>query len=122
MQAFRNLHVWRMAHAVTLSAYRLAREFPKEEQFALASQIRRAAASIPANIAEGCGRGSDVDFARYLQIAVGSSCELEYHLLLAADLHFIPGSEQQNLTARLSEVRQMLVKLMRKLRSTHAPN
>jgi len=68
MQNFRNLQAWRMAHALVLSAYGATGEFPKDEQFGLTAQIRRAVASIPANIAEGCGRGSDRDFARHLQI------------------------------------------------------
>ena len=86
MQDFRNLSVWRLAHELTLAAYRETSRFPSSEQFGLTSQMRRSAASIATNIAEGCGRGSDADFGRFLQIALGSASELEYQLLLAADL------------------------------------
>jgi four helix bundle protein len=117
MQNFRNLQVWRMAHAFVLSAYGATSEFPRDEQFGLTSQIRRAAVSIAANIAEGCGRGSDGDFARHLQIAIGSADELEYHLLLAADLRFISTADGQSLSSQLMEVRRMLIRLTQKLRS-----
>jgi len=105
MQDFRNLQVWRKAHEFTLSAYRATAVFPKDEQFALTAQIRRAALSIPANIAEGCGRGSDADFARFLQMAVGSASELEYHMLLASDLSFVSKTEYQFLSKRLTEIK-----------------
>ena len=118
MQNFRNLQVWRSAHTLVLSVYRITRAFPREEQFTLVSQIRRAAISVPANIAEGCGRGSDRDFARHLQIAVGSADELDYHLLLATDLCFISSGEHQLLLRELVEVRKMLTGLVRRLKST----
>ena len=82
MKDFRDLNVWKKAHALTLAAYKVSRSFPKEELFTLTSQMRRAAGSISANIAEGCGRGSDPEFSRFLQVAMGSASELEYHLLL----------------------------------------
>ena len=117
MQNFRNLQVWEVAHSLVLSAYQATSDFPKAEQFGLTAQIRRAAVSIPANIAEGCGRGSDADFARHLQIAIGSADELDYHLLLATDLRFLAGTEYQNVHRQLSEVRRMLVRLIQKLKS-----
>jgi four helix bundle protein len=80
MKDFRTLAVWEKAHHFTLAIYRLSKTFPKEELFGLTSQIRRAAASIPTNIAEGCGRSTDPDFARFLQIAFGSACEVESDL------------------------------------------
>jgi four helix bundle protein len=91
MKDFRNLQVWEKSHMLTLSNYDATRPFPREELFGLSSQIRRAAASIPTNIAEGCGRSSDPDFARFLQIAFGSACEVEYHLILARDLRYVDG-------------------------------
>src|SRR5206468_7800270 len=91
MQDFRELRVWNTAHELTLAAYQITRGFPKSELYGLTSQIRRSAASICANIAEGCGRGSRRDFARLLQIARGSASELEYHLILAADLRLVDG-------------------------------
>jgi four helix bundle protein len=74
---------------LTLAAYKSTQGFPKEERFGLTSQIRRSAASIPANLAEGCGRRSDGEIARFIQIAMGSGAELSYHLLLARDLGFL---------------------------------
>jgi four helix bundle protein len=118
MKDFRNLMVWRKAHELTLSAYKATTAFPKNEQFGLTSQIRRAANSIPANIAEGCGRGSDADFARFLQMAIGSASEFEYHLLLALDLNFISDAEHQSLSRRVIEIRKMLTNLVQKLKLT----
>jgi four helix bundle protein len=89
MKSFRGLKVWHSAHQLTLAVYKATAKFPKEELYALTSQMRRAASSIPANIAEGCGRGTDADFGRFLQIALGSASELEYHLLLAFDLKLL---------------------------------
>jgi four helix bundle protein len=86
VQSFRNLKVWQKAHFMTLDVYRSTKAFPKEELYGLTSQMRRAASSIGANIAEGCCKNGDRDFARFLQIAVGSAGELEYHALLAHDL------------------------------------
>ena len=86
MQHFRNLLVWQKSHEMVLQVYRISRDFPREELYGLTSQLRRAAVSIPSNIAEGCSRGSDADFGRFLIIALGSSSEVEYQLLLARDL------------------------------------
>ena len=80
-----------------------------------ASQARRAASSIPANIAEACGRGSDRDFARFLQIAIGSASELEYHLILARDLGLLDATQQETLERATIEVKRMLTGLMKKL-------
>src|SRR4030042_886240 len=114
MQDFRKLHVWRKAHHLTLSAYEVTKGFPKEELYGLASQCRRSAACIPANIAEGCGRGSSADFARFLQMASGSASELEYHLLLSHDLHLLDGPTCERLTADVREVKRMLTSLIQK--------
>jgi four helix bundle protein len=89
MEDFKNLRVWAKAHELTLSVYQRTRDFPKEEMYGLTSQMRRSAASVGANIAEGCGRRSDGEMRRFLQIARGSASELEYHLLLAKDLRFL---------------------------------
>ena len=86
MQDFKKLTVWQKAHLLTVAAYKATEAFPKDELYGLTSQIRRACISIPANIAEGCGREGKVEFNRFLQIALGSATELEYHLLLAYDL------------------------------------
>ncbi|MBI1854633.1 MAG: four helix bundle protein, partial [Chloroflexi bacterium] len=83
MKDFRQLKVWEKSHALTLAIYKATEQFPKQELYALTNQIQRAAVSVPANIAEGCGKNTDAELARYFQIAMGSSSELEYLLLLA---------------------------------------
>ena len=117
MQDFRNLKVWENAHALTLDAYKASKIFPREEMYVLTSQMRRASTSIGANIAEGVCRRGDVDFARFLQIAVGSASELEYHLLLARDLELMGALDYQRLSNETIEVKRMLVSLMQKLRA-----
>ena len=89
MKDFRKLKVWEKAHELTLLIYKLSKKFPREELFGLTNQLRRASSSISTNIAEGCGRGSDKDFARFIQIAMGSASELEYLILLSFDLKYI---------------------------------
>ena len=116
MQDFRDLKVWQKAHQLTLATYRATARFPADELYGMTSQMRRAAASIPANIAEGCCRSGDVEFARFLQIAMGSASELDYHCLLARDLE-LSGSETCNqLAGNVGEVKRMLASLIRKLK------
>jgi four helix bundle protein len=116
MQDFRNLKVWQKSHGLTLAVYRCSAEFPRAEMFGLTSQIRRSSSSVPTNIAEGCGRGSDSDFRRFLQIAMGSACELDYQLLLARDLTYLPESDYLALSQDLVEIKRMLTSLLQKLR------
>src|SRR5262245_41670649 len=108
MQDFRNLKVWQKAHAFVLSVYRLTGAFPNHETFGLRSQIRRATVSIPANLSEGCGRGSDADFHRFVQMAFGSACEVEYFLLLAHDLAYLASEDYAGLNEDIVEVKRML--------------
>jgi len=115
MQDFRELRVWHTAHELTLAAYQITREFPKNELYGLTSQIRRSAVSICANIAEGCGRGSRRDFARYLQIARGSASELECHLMLAADLGLSDQAKHVRCAQHVTDVKRMLTGLIRRL-------
>jgi len=89
MQDYRKLKVWQKAHELALAVYEASARFPREEVYALTSQIRRAAASVPSNIVEGCGRGSNAELMRFLYIALGSANEVEYQLLLARDLGFL---------------------------------
>jgi len=96
--------VWRKAHKLTLAVYKITLAFPKEERFGLTSQVRRASASIAANLAEGCGRRSDGEMARYVQIAMGSGAELSYHFLLAEDLRLMTSSEYEALSADANEI------------------
>ena len=114
MQDYQRLKVWEKSHALTLAIYRLTGSFPADERFELTRQIRRSAASIPANIAEGCGRNSPRELKHFLTIASGSASELEYHLLLARDLGF---ASDDSLTHRVSEVKRMLWSLMQKLKT-----
>src|SRR6476660_6108606 len=112
---FRELKVWEKAHEFALRAYRLTEAFPKHELFGLVSQIRRCGASIPANIAEGCGRLGNSELHRFLQIACGSANEMEYHLLLAKDLNYLNEEAYLILDQQLAEVKRMLVALTRKV-------
>ncbi len=114
MQDFKNLDVWQKAHQLTIAVYKASVVFPQDELYGLTSQIRRAASSIPANIAEGCGRKGNVELSRYLQIAFGSASELEYHLILSHDLNLITDGIYQDLSNQVDEVKKMLTGLMRK--------
>ena len=104
--------VWQKAHQLTLAVYRATAAFPKMESFGLVQQMRRAAASVPTNIAEGTGRGSDADFARFLWMANGSVKELDYQLLLSFDLGYVPDAEYQQLLTHVTEVKRMLAALI----------
>lgn len=118
MQDFRRLNVWQNAHRLALETYQTTRAFPKEELYGLTNQMPRCAVSIAANLAEGCGRGGDSDFARFVQIGMGSASELEYHLLLARDSGFVKESEHGRLTPDVTEVKRMLASLLKRLRTT----
>ena len=112
MQDFRKLLVWQKGHQLNLKLYEVSATFPKSELFGLTSQLRRAAVSVTANLAEGCGRGSDADFSRFVQIAMGSACELESHLELAKDLKFLSESDHRAIADLLIEVKRMLSGLL----------
>ncbi len=117
MRDFREIKVWAKSHELALSIYRVSRSFPREEFYSLTSQLRRAATSIPTNIAEGNGRGSHADFARFAQIAIGSASEVEYLLLLARDLQYVDSAIHEDLEMRIVEIKRMLTAFLRKLRS-----
>lgn len=116
MQDFRNLKVWQKAHALTLDVYRETCTFPTHERYGLTSQLRRSCASVPANLAEGCARTSDTEFARFVNIGLGSASETDYHLLLSRDLNYIGDSAYRTLYDRISEVKRMLNSFERSLR------
>lgn len=120
MRDYKDLLVWEKAHKLTLAVYKITLVFPKEERFGLTSQVRRASASIAANLAEGCGRRSDGEMARFVQIAMGSGAELSYHFLLAKDLGLMQSAEYEALNADISEIMRMLSALSGKLRNTAA--
>ena len=115
MKDFRDLKVWDRAHQLTLRVYKVSAHFPREELFGLISQMRRCSASIGANIAEGFGKRGNNEFQRFLQIASGSASELEYHLLLARDLHFLTETDYRELNEELSTLRRMLTSLLQKI-------
>jgi four helix bundle protein len=117
MKDFRDLKVWTKAHELALAVYRATLSFPKEEMYGLTSQIRRASVSVPTNIAEGCGRGSDADLARFLQIAMGSASEVEYLLLLSRDLKFMDEVVYGSLNLSVVEVKKMIASFISKLKS-----
>ncbi len=122
MQDFRELIVWQKAYKLVLAVYRATPGFPQCEEFGLTSQVRRAAVSIVANIAEGCGRGGDPEFRRFLYIAMGSASELQCNFLLACDLGYLPQQAWQPLEENLIEVKCMLTSLINKLKSARVPH
>jgi four helix bundle protein len=116
MRDFHELKVWQKAHRCALEIYRKTQSFPAEERFGLTIQLRRAAVSVASNIAEGCGRDGERDFARFLSIAAGSASEVEYQLLLARDLGYLTDEIHGQLDARINEVKRMLNSFIRTLR------
>ena len=116
MRNYRELKVWQRAHQLTLDLYKITHSFPQYEQYGLTSQVRRAASSVGANLAEGCGRRGDAEFARFVLIAMGSASELDYHLLLARDLAFLQLKDYERLAAELAEIRRMLTSLLLKVK------
>ena len=118
MQNYKDLKVWARAHAFTLSVYEITKLFPKEELYSLTNQIRRGASSIPANIAEGCGKNSQAEFAHFLNIALGSANEAEYFLLLSKDLKYLAENKFLELENNINEVKAMLISLINKVRSS----
>ena len=117
MQDFKKLKVWEKSHRFVLRAYGVVSEFPKDELYGITSQLRRAASSIPTNIAEGCGRGSSAELGRFLQIAMGSASETEYHLILARDLKFLKEKDFEQLTVEVVQIKKMLFALIKKIRT-----
>jgi len=117
MQDFRQLKVWEKAHRLTLSIYRLTEGFPKAEVYGLTAQLRRAAVSIPANIAEGRGLETDRAFGRFLRIALGSAFEVEYEMLLARDLGYIGEEIAGRIQKEIEEVKRMLTALIQTVKN-----
>ena len=112
MRNYRDLQVWTKAHLLTLDLYKISRTFPREEMYGLTVQLRRAAASIGANLAEGCGRRTSGELARFVRIAMGSASELDYHLLLCRDLEFMKEDDFKRTARNLVEVRKMLTSFL----------
>ena len=121
MKDYRQLKVWERSHRLTVTLYRVTARFPAEERYGLTSQIRRAAASIPANIAEGCGRDGDAELARFCRIASGSASELDYHLLLAKELGLLGDNSYRDLANEMGELRRMITTFLKKLTASSQP-
>ena len=115
MQDFRSLKVWERAHSFALEVYRVTKGFPSDERYGLTDQLRRAASSVAANIAEGCGRDGAKDMARFLTMAAGSASEAEYRLLLARDLGYLTPDTHVPMEASAKEIRKMLYVLRTKV-------
>jgi len=115
MQDYRQLKVWQKSHSLVLRIYTATATFPEPERYGLTSQMRRAAASIAANIAEGCGRVGRAELRQFLYTSFGSACELEYFLLLARDLRFLTERQQEALDTTVREVKRMLTGLIQRV-------
>lgn len=117
MKDFRRLKVWDKSHNLTMNIYRDTENFPHHEVYGITSQLRRACVSIPTNIAEGCGRGSDSDMKRFMQIALGSASETEYLILLATELGYLSKEQSFELSSKMVEIKQMLSALIQRLKA-----
>jgi four helix bundle protein len=117
VQNFRDIKVWQKGHQLTLDVYKLTNAYPKSELFALTSQMRRAAMSVPANVAEGCVQSSDAGFAKFLYHPLGSASELEYYFELSKDLEFIKPDAYETLFKKVTEVKRMLTPFINKLKA-----
>ena len=106
MRDYKKYIVWQKSHELVLDIYKTIRIFPKDELFALTSQMKRSSSSIPTNIAEGCGRNSDKDFCRFLYFSFGSANELEYQIMLSIDLKFIESENGQKLLFQIEEIKK----------------
>ena len=115
MRDFKDLKVWNKAHKLVLKLYAITRGFPQEERFGLTSQLRRSIASVPTNIAEGCGRDGQKELARFMRISAGSASESEYLILLAKDLQYIDHTAFKELDTEVNEVKRMLNSFIQKL-------
>ena len=122
MRDFRNIKVWEKSHQLALATYKATKDFPSDERFGLISQARRAATSVPTNIAEGCGRGSDKELAYFLRVAAGSASELEYLFLAANDLGFLEADTYAMLNQQVNEVKKMLNGFLKGLQGPHKAN
>jgi four helix bundle protein len=121
MGDFQHLKVWHKSHQLTLTIYRITRDFPSHEMYGVTSQLRRSAASVPANISEGCGRGGDAELIRFLRISLGSANELQYHLLLSRDLGYVDPQAYVEIADQVIGVRSMLANLIESLDPRSSP-
>ena len=118
MQDYQKLKVWQKSHEFVLKIYKATSSFPREEIYALVSQIRRAAVSIPSNISEGCGRFGNRELKHFMSIAMGSATEVKYQLMLSKDLGYIPTGDYNNLNDEVIEIRKMLASYIKRIAET----
>jgi len=116
LRNYKELVVWQKSYKLCLEIYGVTKKFPNEERYGLTSQTRRAAVSIPSNIAEGYGRKTTAEYVQFLYIAHGSTCELETQLLLCRDLRYIESKESEILQDHIGEIERMLKALINSLR------
>ncbi len=116
MQNYKELKVWQKSHSFTLKVYEITKLFPKAELYSLTNQLRRACSSVPANIAEGCGKNSNNELAHFLNITLGSANEAEYFLLLSKDLNYLETIKFEELSDNINEIKAMLISLINKVR------
>ncbi len=115
MRDFRKYEIWQLSHHLALEIYIISKNFPKEEQYNITSQLRRACTSVPTNISEGCGRNSDKEFNHFLNIALGSSSETEYLIILCQDLNLIDETISIQLLEKINHIKSKIFKLKEKL-------
>ena len=116
MRDFKKYDIWKLSHELTLEIYLITNSFPKEEIYGLTSQIRRSSSSIPTNISEGCGRDSDLEFNRFITIALGSASETEYLIILAKDLTYIEDNQANILIEKVNIIKRKTHQLKQKLK------
>jgi four helix bundle protein len=114
---FEKLEIWKESRKLVKVIYLLSKQFPADEKFGLTSQIRRAAISVPSNIAEGCGRGTNAQLSHFLDIAIGSLCEMESQIFLALDLAFISKEELQNTRQEIIHIRKMTIRFKKSIKN-----
>ena len=116
MRDFKKYDIWKLSHLLTIEVFKLTETFPNSEKYNLVSQMQRAAYSIPSNFSEGCGRDSDKDFNRFLQICLGSAHELEYFFILTKDLNYINQENYESLNDQINIIKKKLFSLSNKLK------
>ena len=116
MRNFKKYDVWRLSHELVFKVYKITSNFPESEKYQLITQMQRAAYSIPSNSSEGCGRDSDKDFNRFVQICLGSAHELEYFFFLSRDLSLTDSDAYEKLSTEINEIKKKLLNLGKKLK------
>ncbi|MEP1094972.1 MAG: four helix bundle protein [Cyclobacteriaceae bacterium] len=119
MRRFKDLEIWTLSKSISVEVYQKTKEFPKEEIYGLTSQMRRAAISIPSNISEGCSRNSNKEFVRFLEIAIGSSFELETQLTISMELGFLRKEEGEELILEINRLQSKINSFIKSVKNFH---